>query len=73
MSTDKTDERSDEMRDPTKDEYLELETKLGSAESELAAGISANDKATKDAMAAAREHTKSAIGDLRRRDRDRRG
>ena len=66
MSTNKTNERSDEIRDPTKDEYLELEKRLGAAEYALAAGIAAENKATNDAMEPAREHARSAIGDVRR-------
>ena len=37
MSTNETNERSDEMRDPTEDKYLELEKRLGAAEYALAA------------------------------------
>jgi hypothetical protein len=67
MSTNKTNERSDEMRDPTEDKYLELEKRLGAAEYALAADIAADNKASDDAMETAREHTRSAIGDIRRR------
>jgi hypothetical protein len=65
MSTNKTNERSDEIRDPTKDEYLELEKRLGAAEYALAAGIATENKATNDAMEAVREHARSAIGEIR--------
>ena len=47
MSTNKSNERSDEIRDPT--------------------------KATDDAMESAREHAKSAIGDIRRNPGEGRG
>ena len=73
MSTDKTNERSDEMREPTEDTYLELEKRLGAAEYALAADIAAGNKALGDAVEAAREHTRSAIGDIRRRRGDGRG
>lgn len=66
MSTDKQDQRSREMRDPTKDDYLDLEKRLGRVEYELAADIAAGNKASNDAMKAARDHARSAIGDLRR-------
>jgi hypothetical protein len=65
MSTNEKDQRSREMRDPSKDEYLELEKRLGRVEYELAADITAGNKALGDAVEAAREHTKSAIGDIR--------
>jgi hypothetical protein len=67
MSTDKTNERSDQLRDPTDDKYLELEKRLGGAEYALAAGLAADNKASSDAVKAAREHTRPAIGDIRRR------
>ena len=54
------------MRDPSKAEYLQLEKRLGRVEYELAADIAAGDEALGDAVEAAREHTKSAIGDIRR-------
>jgi hypothetical protein len=73
MSTDKTNERSDEMRDPTEDKYLELEKRLWAAEYALAADIAADNKTSDDAMETAREHTRSAIGDIRRRLGDGRG
>jgi hypothetical protein len=73
MSTNKTNERSDEMRDPTKDEYLELEKGVGRVEYELAADIAAGNKELGDAVEAAREHTRSASGDIRRRRGDGRG
>lgn len=72
MSTNPKDRRSREVRDPTKDEYLELDKKLGTAEYELAGDIAAGNKALGDAVGTAREHAKSAIGDIRRRV-DRRG
>jgi hypothetical protein len=65
VSTNETHERSDEIRDPTKDEYLEMEKRLGAAEYALAAGIAAENEADDDAMKAAREHARSAIGGLR--------
>lgn len=65
MSTNKKDQRSREMRDPTKDEYLELERKLGATEYELADAITAGRKAFDDAVDAAREHIKSPIRDIR--------
>jgi hypothetical protein len=66
MSTNKTHQRSDEMRNPSEDKYLQLEKKLGTVEDALAAGIAAESKASNDAMEAARDHTRSAIGDIRR-------
>jgi hypothetical protein len=65
MSTNKSNERSGEMRDPTKDEYLELEKRLEAAEYALAAGIAAEHKAINNAMEAAPEHARSAIGEIR--------
>jgi hypothetical protein len=74
MSTDKTNERSDQLRDPTDDKYLELEKRLGGAEeSTLAAGIAAENKASEAAIEAAREHTRPAIADIHRRHGDGRG
>ena len=73
MSTNKTHERSDEIRDPTKDEYLELEKRLGAAEYALASGIAAHNKASNDAMEAAREHARLAIGEIRDNRRKSRG
>lgn len=73
MSTNKKDQRSREMGDPTKDEYLELEKKLGTAEYELAADVAAGNKALGDAMGAARKHARSAIRDIRRSRGDGRG
>ena len=73
MSTNKTNDRPDEIRDPTKDEYLELEKTLGTAEYALAAGIAAENKATNDAMKAIREHARSAIGGIRPKRGDDRG
>ena len=66
MSINKNDQRSREMRDPSKDEYLELEKRLGRAEYELVADIAAGDKELGDAAKAARQRTKAAIGDIRR-------
>jgi hypothetical protein len=41
MRTNRTNERFDEIRDPTKDECRELEKRLGAAEYALAADIAA--------------------------------
>jgi hypothetical protein len=65
MSNNKSNERPGEMLDPTKDEYLGLEKRLGAAEYALAAGIAAENKATDDAMEAARKDARSAIGEIR--------
>ena len=72
-NTNKSNERSDEMRDPTKDEYLELEKRLGAAEYALAAGIAAENKASNDAMEAARERAGLPIGEIRDNRRRSRG
>jgi hypothetical protein len=50
-----------------------MSTRLGGVEYALAAEIAADDKASSDAIEAAREHTRSAIGDIRRRPEDGRG
>ena len=73
MSTNTTDEPSREMRDPTKDEYLELEKMLGAAEYELAADIAAGKKELDDVVKTARERAGSAIGDIRDSRSKRRG
>lgn len=61
----KKDQMSRELRDPTKDEYLAVEKKLGAAEYDLADAITAGNQAFDDAADAAREHIKSPIGDIR--------
>jgi hypothetical protein len=66
MSTNTTDERSREMRDPTNDEYLELEQRLGAAEYRLAADIAAENNALGGAMETAPGRARSAIGGIRR-------
>ena len=66
MSTNKKDQRSREIRDPTRDEYLKLEKRLGTAEYELAADVAASNKALGDAVGAAPEQARSAVGDVRR-------
>ena len=52
MSTNTTNDRSDEMRDPSQDRYLEPEKGLGAAEDALAADIAAGRKAPNDGMGA---------------------
>ena len=69
MSTNTTDERSRETRDPSKDEYLELQQRLMAAESELEAGIAADKKAFGDAIEARREQARSAIHRSEAKDR----
>ena len=64
MSTNKPNERSDEVRDPTKDKYLELEKKVGTAEYEFAADLAADKQAVDDAMKARRGHVKASIDSL---------
>jgi hypothetical protein len=59
--------------DPTKDEYLELEKRLGHAEYALVADIAASNKALDDAAKTAREHAESAIDDIRDSRTKRRG
>ena len=73
MSTDKKDQRSRKVRDPSKDEYLELEKRLGRVECDLAADIVAGNKKLDGAVEAAREHTKSTIDDIGRGRGDARG
>ena len=64
MSTNKTNERSDETHDPTKDKYLEMEKKVGTAEYEFAADLAADKKALDHAMKARRGHVKASIDAL---------
>ena len=73
MGTNTTDERSREARDPTKDEYLEMEKRLGAAEYALAADIVAGKKELDDVVKTARERAGSAIGDIRDSRSKRRG
>lgn len=73
MSTNEDDQRSREKRDPSKDEYLELEKRFGRVEYELAADIVAGNKELGDAVEAAHKHTKSAIDNIRRGRGDARG
>ena len=65
MSTNPNDERSREKHDPTKDKYLELDKKLGTAEYALAADIAAGNKAFDGAMKTARQQIRSAMGHIR--------
>ena len=53
------------MHDPTKDNYLELEKRLGATEYELGADIADESKAVGDALVAARKQARSAIEDIR--------
>jgi hypothetical protein len=69
MSTNPTDRPSREMRDPSKDQYLELEKRLGAAEYELAEEIAAGSKVLDDAIEARREQARSAIRRSRAKDR----
>jgi hypothetical protein len=69
MSTNTPNERSRESRDPSKDEYLELEKRLGAAEYELAEEIAAGSKLLGDTMEARREQARSAIRRSRAKDR----
>ncbi|MBV9337759.1 MAG: hypothetical protein JO262_21230 [Solirubrobacterales bacterium] len=57
------------MRDPSKDEYLELEQRLMAAESELEAEIAADKKAFGDVIEARREQARSAIRRSQPKDR----
>jgi hypothetical protein len=53
--------------DPSKDEYLKLEEKLGAAEDELAANLAETDKALDTAVKKGKEDVKAAGAKLKRK------
>ena len=53
--------------DPSKDEYLELEKKLGAAEYEIAANLVETDKALVTAVKKGKEQAKTARARLKRK------
>jgi len=53
--------------DPTKDEYLEVEKKLGAVEDELAANLAETDKALDTAMKTGQKDAAAARKQLKRK------
>jgi hypothetical protein len=53
--------------DPSKDEYLELEKKLGAAEYELAASLAETDKTLDTAVKKGKKQAKAARAQLKRK------
>jgi hypothetical protein len=53
--------------DPSKDEYLELEKKLGAAEYELAEGLAETDKALDTAVTKGKKRARTASAQLKRK------
>ena len=53
--------------DPSKDEYLELDKKVGAAEYELAAGLAETDKALDTVVKKGKKQAKAARAQLKRK------